>query len=178
MSSRRNGIAYSVRVLRLERYVAGMSWSTIPPHLRTRLISHGQKVCELYKAALYDLKAKNRDVLKYRYHAVLMRARFEENRNIKDAVLARKMLEDGWAELKQIEAPYPYKYPDAPGGAAYGRETVFSDFILKKYKRFKLEIRFMLVELESQSRCKNHKYSTLAGTEVGCMGSRLSDNGE
>ncbi|CAH8674384.1 unnamed protein product [Schistosoma haematobium] len=128
MSSRRNGIAYSVRVLRLERYVAGMSWSTIPPHLRTRLISHGQKVCELYKAALYDLKAKNRDVLKYRYHAVLMRARFEENRNTKDAVLARKMLEDGWAELKQIEAPYPYKYPDAPGGAAYGRETVFNDF--------------------------------------------------
>ncbi|CAH8656112.1 unnamed protein product [Schistosoma bovis] len=127
MSSRRKGIAYSVRVLRLERYVAGMSWSTIPPHLRTRLISHGQKVCELYKAALYDLKAKNRDVLKYRYHAVLMRARFEENRNIKDAVLARKMLEDGWTELKQIEAPYPYKYPDAPGGAAYGRETVFND---------------------------------------------------
>ncbi|CAH8661035.1 unnamed protein product [Schistosoma bovis] len=129
MSSRRKGIAYSVRVLRLERYVAGMSWSTIPPHLRTRLISHGQKVCELYKAALYDLKAKNRDVLKYRYHAVLMRARFEENRNIKDAVLARKMLEDGWAELKQIEAPYPYKYPDAPGGAAYGRETVFNDSV-------------------------------------------------
>ncbi|CAH8655022.1 unnamed protein product [Schistosoma margrebowiei] len=104
-----------------------MSLSTIPPHLRTRLISHGRKVCELYKAALYDLKAKHRDVLKYRYHAVLMRARFEENRNIKDAILARKMLEDGWDELKQIEAPYPFKYPDAPGGAAYGRETVFND---------------------------------------------------
>ncbi|XP_018654718.1 hypothetical protein Smp_177970 [Schistosoma mansoni] len=86
-----------------------MSVSTIPPHLRTRLISHGQRVCELYKAVLYDLKAKHRDVLKYRYHAVLARARFEENRNIKDEILARKLVEDGWAELKQIEAPFPFK---------------------------------------------------------------------
>ncbi|CAH8652359.1 unnamed protein product [Heterobilharzia americana] len=100
---------------------------TIPAHLRTRLVSHGQRVCQLYKAVLYDVKAKHSSVLKYRYYAVLARARFEENRNVKDPMLARKLLEDGWEELKLTATPWTFTYPNSPLGAAYGRETYFND---------------------------------------------------
>ncbi len=46
--------------------------------------------------------------LEYRFEAVLMRARFEENRNVKDPIQAKKLLEDGWAELKKNKFAFPY----------------------------------------------------------------------
>ncbi|KAH8866642.1 NADH dehydrogenase [ubiquinone] 1 beta subcomplex subunit 9 isoform 3 [Schistosoma japonicum] len=105
----------------------GMSVSTVPPHLRSRLISHGQKVCQLYKAALNDLKSKHSTILDYRYHAVLIRARFEENRNIKDEILARKLVEDGWNEFERVRSTFQFKYPTSPKGAAFQREPSFED---------------------------------------------------
>ncbi|CAH8873749.1 unnamed protein product [Trichobilharzia szidati] len=104
-----------------------MSVTKVPPHLTRRLVSHGEKVCQLYKAVLYDLKSKSNHILKYRYNAVLARARFDENKDIKDEVLARKLLEDGWAELNATKHPHPFTYPTSPAGAAYERNPVFND---------------------------------------------------
>uniref|UniRef100_A0A0X3NZM7 NADH dehydrogenase [ubiquinone] 1 beta subcomplex subunit 9 n=1 Tax=Schistocephalus solidus TaxID=70667 RepID=A0A0X3NZM7_SCHSO len=92
-----------------------------PAYLRTKLIPHAQQVCQLYKAALYNIKAQKLDSLEFRYEAVLLRARFDENRNIKDVVQAKKLLEEGWAELKKKKFAFPYLYPTSPGGVAYER---------------------------------------------------------
>ncbi len=37
-----------------------------------------------------------------------MRARFDQNKDVKDPVKAKKLLEDGWAELKKTKAAFPY----------------------------------------------------------------------
>ncbi|VDN37493.1 unnamed protein product [Dibothriocephalus latus] len=37
-----------------------------------------------------------------------MRARFEENRHITDPIKAKKLLEEGWAELKKKKFAFPY----------------------------------------------------------------------
>ncbi|GAA49146.1 hypothetical protein CLF_102582 [Clonorchis sinensis] len=75
-----------------------------PPYLRTKLIPHAQQVCRLYKAALYDLKARHGNVL-----AVLLRARFEENRNIRDEILAKRILEEGWKEYNATRFAFTFK---------------------------------------------------------------------
>ncbi|KAG5443467.1 ndufb9, NADH-ubiquinone oxidoreductase [Clonorchis sinensis] len=94
-----------------------------PPYLRTKLIPHAQQVCRLYKAALYDLKARHGNVLDFRYKAVLLRARFEENRNIRDEILAKRILEEGWKEYNATRFAFTFKYPSAPGGVAYETST-------------------------------------------------------
>lgn len=45
----------------------------------------------------------------FRYHAVLLRARFEENRDIKDELLAKRILEEGWEEYHATRCPFPFK---------------------------------------------------------------------
>ncbi|KAM3188191.1 hypothetical protein ACTXT7_000770 [Hymenolepis weldensis] len=94
----------------------------IPPaYLRTKLIPHAQQVCNLYKAALYNIKAQKLDNFEYRYEAVLLRARFDQNRNVTDTKQAKKLLDDGWKELQKNKAAFPYLYPTSPGGVAYER---------------------------------------------------------
>lgn len=46
--------------------------------------------------------------LEYRYEAVLLRARFDQNRNVTDPVQAKKLLDDGWSELQKNKAAFPY----------------------------------------------------------------------
>lgn len=50
----------------------------------------------------------------FRYEAVLLRQRFEENRNVKDMRVAKQLLEDGEQELfkKQHYQPKKCKYID------------------------------------------------------------------
>ncbi|KAL3318568.1 ndufb9, NADH-ubiquinone oxidoreductase [Cichlidogyrus casuarinus] len=100
----------------------------LPQHLRTKLIPHAQRVCQLYKLCLYDLKMKCNGVLDYRYKAVLMRQRFEQNRNIMDEVKAKKVLEEAWREYEAKKSPYNFHYPTSPGGACYERITPQLDF--------------------------------------------------
>lgn len=46
--------------------------------------------------------------LEFRYEAVLLRARFDQNKNVTDVLKAKKILEDGWAELKKNKAAFPF----------------------------------------------------------------------
>ncbi|CAL8100096.1 unnamed protein product [Calicophoron daubneyi] len=108
-----------------------MARPPIPPaYLRAKLIPHAQQVCRLYKAALYDLRARKSDLIDFRYHAVLLRARFDENKDIKDEVLAKKLLEEGWKEYNSTRFAFPFKYPTAPGGVAYERDSHMYDIQL------------------------------------------------
>ncbi|VDM30364.1 unnamed protein product [Hydatigera taeniaeformis] len=93
-----------------------------PAYLRTKLVPHAQKVCDLYKAALYNIKAQKLD----QFEAVLLRARFDRNKDVKDPVKAKKLLEDGWKELQKNKAAFPFLCnfdldPTSPGGVAYER---------------------------------------------------------
>ncbi|KAH8414997.1 hypothetical protein KR215_004817 [Drosophila sulfurigaster] len=62
------------------------------------IVSHKRQVCSLYKRALRNLEAwyDRREV--YRYRAVLMRARFDENRR-KDLAEGMRLLACGQQEL-------------------------------------------------------------------------------
>lgn len=43
----------------------------------------------------------------FRYHAVLLRERFDANKDVKDMRVARKLVEDGEAELFHKAHPQP-----------------------------------------------------------------------
>lgn len=94
------------------------------------LVSHTRKVQSLYKKALRCLESwyDRREV--YRYHAVLMRQRFEDQRCIQDMRIAKEMLMNGEEELFQNQHWHPRKFPDSPGGVAYEREVPLPDWAL------------------------------------------------
>ncbi|GFG35170.1 hypothetical protein Cfor_12746 [Coptotermes formosanus] len=66
----------------------------------------------------------------FRYEAVLLRQRFEENRNVKDMRIAKQLLETGEQELFEKQHYQPKKFPKSPGGTAYQREVEPPDWIL------------------------------------------------
>ncbi|XP_078042672.1 NADH dehydrogenase (ubiquinone) B22 subunit [Augochlora pura] len=80
------------------------------------LITHSQRVCRLYKRVLRTLDDFNMWKHEFRYQATLVRQRFEENRNIKDARLAKKLLLEGEEELFRNPNYQPKKFPDSEGG--------------------------------------------------------------
>ncbi|XP_044263198.1 NADH dehydrogenase [ubiquinone] 1 beta subcomplex subunit 9-like [Tribolium madens] len=94
------------------------------------LVSHTNKVKSLYKQALRCLEAwyDRREV--YRYHAVLMRNRFDLNKDIKDMRIAKELIAQGEEELFQKQHWLPRKFPHSPGGVAYGREVIPPDWII------------------------------------------------
>ncbi|KAF2883544.1 hypothetical protein ILUMI_22608 [Ignelater luminosus] len=94
------------------------------------LVSHTRKVQSLYKKALRCLESwyDRREV--YRYQAVLMRQRFDENRDVKDMRIAKDLLSKGEEELFQKQHWLPRKFPESPGGVAYEREVLPPDWVL------------------------------------------------
>ncbi|XP_050306515.1 NADH dehydrogenase [ubiquinone] 1 beta subcomplex subunit 9 [Anthonomus grandis grandis] len=99
-------------------------------NLPTGLTSHTRKVQSLYKRAVRLLEAyyDRRDV--FRYQAVLMRARFDENKDIKDMIAAKDLIEKGEQELFDKQHWHPRKFPESPGGVAWGREVPPPDWVL------------------------------------------------
>jgi len=65
----------------------------------------------------------------YRYHAVLLRARFDQNAKEIDARKAKKMLLDGEAELWEKHHPQRVRFPESVGGAAYDRQRYVPDWV-------------------------------------------------
>lgn len=59
-----------------------------------------------------------------------MRARFEENKNMRDFREIEKTLAEGEEELFLKNHPQPRKFADSPGGVAYEREVIPPDWIL------------------------------------------------
>ncbi|CAH1991309.1 unnamed protein product [Acanthoscelides obtectus] len=99
-------------------------------NLPTGLISHTRKVQSLYKRALRSLEDwyDRREV--YRYYAVLMRQRFDENKDICDMRVVKELIEKGEKELFEKQHWHPRKFPTSPGGVAYGREVIPPDWIV------------------------------------------------
>ncbi|KOC66697.1 NADH dehydrogenase [ubiquinone] 1 beta subcomplex subunit 9 [Habropoda laboriosa] len=94
------------------------------------LVSHARKVCSLYKQSLRNLENYYRLRHEYRYQAVLLRQRFEENRNILDARVAKQLLLDGQEELFQKLHAQPRQFPGSPGGICYERYAEAPDSVL------------------------------------------------
>jgi len=99
-------------------------------YLRTELVSHTRKVCSLYKRSLRNLEAHFEKRPVYRFNAVIMRARFDENRDIKDMRKAKELIALGEEELFQTEHFQPLKFPHSPGGVAYQRNTDCPDWVM------------------------------------------------
>jgi NADH dehydrogenase (ubiquinone) 1 beta subcomplex subunit 9 len=84
----------------------------------------------LYKAALRQLQSYYYFSHLYRYHAVLLRARFDENKGEQDMVKAKKLLQAGEQELWLKQHPQTFKFPNSPGGVAFGREPHVPDWVV------------------------------------------------
>ncbi|XP_037024696.1 NADH dehydrogenase [ubiquinone] 1 beta subcomplex subunit 9 [Bradysia coprophila] len=99
-------------------------------NLPTGIYTHSQRVCRLYKASLRNLESWYDRRWIFRYHAVLLRARFDQNKNLADMVKARALVAAGERENNSKLHPIPKKFANSPGGCAYEREVIPPDWIL------------------------------------------------
>lgn len=99
-------------------------------YLEYKLISHKSKVCSLYKRALRNLESFYHDRWNFRYHAVLMRSRFDVHAKEPDMRISKKLLADGEEELRLKMHYQPLKFPFSPGGVAYKRVVHHPDIML------------------------------------------------
>ncbi|XP_023160613.1 NADH dehydrogenase [ubiquinone] 1 beta subcomplex subunit 9 [Drosophila hydei] len=93
------------------------------------IVSHKRQVCSLYKRALRNLEAwyDRRDI--YRYRAVQMRARFDENKR-KDLAEGMRLLASGQKELFETKHYQPRTFANSAGGCAFEREVIPPDWML------------------------------------------------
>ncbi|CAD7086004.1 unnamed protein product [Hermetia illucens] len=96
----------------------------------TGIVTHSRKVCSLYKRALRNLEAWYDRRHIFRYRAVLLRQRFEENKNVNDPVKANELLLAGEKELFETQHFQPKKFANSPGGCAFEREVIPPDWVL------------------------------------------------
>ncbi|XP_017879509.1 NADH dehydrogenase [ubiquinone] 1 beta subcomplex subunit 9 [Ceratina calcarata] len=94
------------------------------------IVTHARKVCQLYKRALRTLESYHVKRVDYRYEAVLLRQRFEENRNIVDARVAKQKLLEGQEELFKKQHWEVWQFPNSPGGICYERYSKPDDFVM------------------------------------------------
>ena len=73
---------------------------------------------------LYDFRHR------FRYEAVLLRARIDETRKEKDMRKLAAMLEEGELECQEAENPDPFIFRDDEGGITYNRENHYRDSLL------------------------------------------------
>ncbi|GAV05240.1 hypothetical protein RvY_15403 [Ramazzottius varieornatus] len=102
-------------------------------YLTTRAISHREQVCALYKKAVRTMEAYWVIRADVRYQAVMMRHRFDQNKDIKDMRIAVKLLRDGEEELFMNQHPIPFQYQYSPGGSAYGRVPYKPDWLVDSW---------------------------------------------
>jgi len=67
----------------------------VGPH---EILTHSQRVCRLYKKAYRTTESWALERYTFRFNAVVLRARFDETRSIKDMRILAQMLEDGEEE--------------------------------------------------------------------------------
>lgn len=105
-------------------------------YLTVRPISHGRRVCALYKGAVRNIEARfnPRSRWDFRYQCQLLRARFDAHTSEVDARKAKMLLIEGEKELElKLERIIPIKFPYCPGGVAYQRILTKSDDMLDKW---------------------------------------------
>ena len=99
-------------------------------HLQTRVITHSQKVCTLYKRAVRNIESQWRDRVEFRYRAVSLRAEFDKHKDEKDYIVAKRLLDDGEKKLFLGQHYQPKYFANSPGGANYDRECETPDWTL------------------------------------------------
>ncbi|KAG8195014.1 hypothetical protein JTE90_008186 [Oedothorax gibbosus] len=107
-----------------------MCMSLLPKHLHTTLRTHSQKVCSLYKRAVRNEWSCYDSPWEYRYHARLIRARFDEHKDIKDLRKAKALLMAGENELEKNMHYQPRQFSYSPGGINYGRTVSVPDWVM------------------------------------------------
>ncbi|KAG8226456.1 hypothetical protein J437_LFUL003448 [Ladona fulva] len=93
-------------------------------------VSHVRRVCSLYKRSLRNLESWYDHRPAYRYRAVLLRERFDKNKNEKDMRVAKQLIMKGEEELKEMSHWQPKKFCKSPGGSAFERAVVPPDWVL------------------------------------------------
>ncbi|KAJ1369262.1 hypothetical protein KIN20_030679 [Parelaphostrongylus tenuis] len=102
-----------------------------PAWMFTKALSHRQKVCRLYKRALREVDSwYGGDNLEVRYQKVIMRARFDANKDEKDTRKSQYLLADGCRQLWEKRHWKTARFAMDPGGNAYDRDRESSDEIL------------------------------------------------
>ncbi|KAI9562359.1 hypothetical protein GHT06_013324 [Daphnia sinensis] len=99
-------------------------------YLQTEVLGHTQKVCRLYKRALRHIEEFASNRVAFRYNAVLLRQKFDENRSLTDALKVQTLIANAEEELFQKQHTHPLKFAESPGGSAYGRELKSPDWVL------------------------------------------------
>ena len=94
------------------------------------IISHSQRVCRLYKRAIRTTEDWCDNKAAFRYHATLMRARFDATRDEKDYRKLAAMLEEGEEELWREQHPQPFYFKNDPRGITYNRKVDPTDSLL------------------------------------------------
>uniref|UniRef100_A0A6V7UBU7 NADH dehydrogenase [ubiquinone] 1 beta subcomplex subunit 9 n=1 Tax=Meloidogyne enterolobii TaxID=390850 RepID=A0A6V7UBU7_MELEN len=98
-----------------------------PSWMFSKALSHRQKVMRLYKRCLREIHAwyfsyDTHGFLEFRFQMVLMRARFDANKDVKDMQMAQFLLADGCRQVWANRHPDPFRFPNDVGGANYDRE--------------------------------------------------------
>ncbi|MFH4984253.1 hypothetical protein AB6A40_010962 [Gnathostoma spinigerum] len=102
-----------------------------PVWMFTKALSHRQKVCRLYKRCLREVDNwYGGDILEVRYQKVLMRARFDANKDVTDIGKAQLLLADGCRQIWEKRHWKPARFPLDPLGSSYDRERESPDVIL------------------------------------------------
>ncbi|XP_033980068.1 LOW QUALITY PROTEIN: NADH dehydrogenase [ubiquinone] 1 beta subcomplex subunit 9 [Trematomus bernacchii] len=89
--------------------------------MASAFLTHPQKVLRLYKKSLRHLESWSDNRHDYRFHACVLRGRFDDNIAEKDMVKATMLLKTGEEEFWTKQHPCPYIFPDSPGGTSYER---------------------------------------------------------
>eukprot|EP00088_Acartia_fossae_P035414 TRINITY_DN36490_c0_g1_i1.p1 TRINITY_DN36490_c0_g1~~TRINITY_DN36490_c0_g1_i1.p1 ORF type:complete len:147 (-),score=42.21 TRINITY_DN36490_c0_g1_i1:100-540(-) len=97
------------------------------------ILTHAQRVCRLYKRSLRCLEDWAHKREDYRFKAVMLRARFDETRKIKDMRVLAQQLEEGEAELAANSHEDPVVFKSDPGGIVYRRALPHEDWLYDQY---------------------------------------------
>ena len=107
-------------------------------YLKRELISHTRRVCSLYKRMSRDIDFWQEDLFEARFNKLVLRSKFDKNKNIKD-VRAAKALLDETEENFLSNQQHPYHAHGQPvhayskEGIAYGRNLESPDYVMDNY---------------------------------------------
>uniref|UniRef100_A0A0N4ZFT6 NADH dehydrogenase [ubiquinone] 1 beta subcomplex subunit 9 n=1 Tax=Parastrongyloides trichosuri TaxID=131310 RepID=A0A0N4ZFT6_PARTI len=102
-----------------------------PAWMFTKALNHRQKVMRLYKRALREVDSWYAgNVIDVRYQKVLMRARFDANKDVSDPRKSQLLLADGCRQLWEMKHFKPFRFAMDPGGSGFDRERASPDQIL------------------------------------------------
>jgi len=106
-------------------------------HIKTRVPpNHSKQICNFYKRVRRAIQSYVDDGTddwniqeEQHFEYVAMRKRFDDNKDIKDMRIAKKLLQDGEAKLINYIQPEPMIFANSPGGITYHRYPKYPDWL-------------------------------------------------